>query len=122
MLEKSAVELFGMKVAHVGINATNEAESAAWAKEFLELMGLPTRETSASKFCGELVEIMNENGRGVHGHIGFTVNNMDKALEYFSNKGMTPVEETKKFDENGKCWFTYFKEQIGGFAIHIVRE
>lgn len=121
MAEKSAVELFDMKVAHVGINAGNPEESAAWAGDFLRLMGLPTRETPISYFCGELIEIMNENGRGTHGHIGFTVNDLEAAIRYFEERGMKTVEETKKFDADGKCTFTYLEGEIGGFAIHLIQ-
>lgn len=116
-----AETLFNMKVAHVGINAACSEESKAWAETFMRLMGLPVRETPVSYFAGELVEVMNQNGRGVHGHIGFSVNNVEKAMAYFKERGMTPIEETKKFDENGACTFVYFEEQIGGFAIHLIQ-
>lgn len=71
MADKSAAELFDMKVAHVGLNAANDGEAAGVAGDFLKLMGLPIRETPLSYFNGDLVEIMKENGRGTHGHIGF---------------------------------------------------
>lgn len=119
---KGAEQLFHMKVAHVGINAAGKEESRKWAEDFLRLMDLPVRETPVSHFAGELVEVMNENGRGVHGHIGFSVNDVEKAMAYFQQRGMTPIEETKKFDEAGVCTFVYFEEQIGGFAIHLIRE
>lgn len=70
-MDKTAVELFDMKVKHVGVNASGDEEAAVWAKEFLELLGLGTRDAGASYFCGELVEIMKHNGRGAKGHIAF---------------------------------------------------
>ena len=111
MADKSAAELFDMKVAHVGLNAANDGEAAGVAGDFLKLMGLPVRETPLSYFNGDLVEIMKENGRGTHGHI-----------RYFEERGLKSIPETKKFDENGKCFFTYFEGEIGGFAIHIVQQ
>lgn len=120
MAEKSAEELFGMKVAHIGINAASAAESRQWAGRFLALMGLPVRETPGSYFSGELVEIMKENGRGAHGHIGFSVNDCEAAIRYFEERGMKVIPETKKFREDGACNFAYFEGEIGGFAIHII--
>ncbi len=120
MAEKSAVELFDMKVAHIGINAANAAEGGVWANEFLTLMGLPIRETPVSYFNGELVEIMKENGRGTNGHIGFSVNDCEAAIRYFEERGMKSIPETKQFKEDGTCKFTYFEGEIGGFAIHIL--
>ncbi len=49
MENKNAVELFQMKVAHVGMNAENEAQAMSWAKEFFEFLGLKTRRNT--KFC-----------------------------------------------------------------------
>ena len=122
MIEKGPVELFDMKVAHIGINAKNADEAAGFAKQFLDLFGLSTNETPISYFSDTLVEIMKQNGRGTNGHIGFSVNNVENAIEYFTKKGLKTIEETKKFDENGKCIFTYFEGEIGGFAIHLVQK
>ncbi len=121
-MEKSAAELFEMTVAHVGMNAEGDNEAKAWAEEFLDFLGLETRETPASYFSGELVEIMKKNGRGAKGHIGFGVNDCEEALKYFEKRGVKAIEETKKFDGNGKCIFAYLDREIGGFAIHLVQK
>jgi 2-dehydro-3-deoxyphosphogluconate aldolase/(4S)-4-hydroxy-2-oxoglutarate aldolase len=118
---QNAIELFNMRVAHVGINAADEKQAAGWAEDFLRLMGLPVRETPISYFNGELVEIMKQNGRGQNGHIGFAVNDCEAAMDYFVKKGLHLVEETKRIDDSGKCTFVYFKEEIGGFAIHLIQ-
>ena len=68
-----------------------------------------------------LIHILNENGRGTHGHIGFTVNDLEAAIRYLEERGMKTVEETKKFDADGKCTFTYLEGEIGGFAIHLIQ-
>ena len=65
------VELFGMRVAHVGINAADPADALEIAELFSTMMGLPVIETPVSYFNDSLVEIMKQNGRGAKGHIGF---------------------------------------------------
>ena len=72
MSEQNAnpVELFGMRVAHVGINATDPADALEIAELFSTMMGLPVIETPVSYFNDSLVEIMKQNGRGAKGHIG----------------------------------------------------
>ena len=120
-MNENAVELFDMKVAHVGLNAADPAEGNSWADEFAALMGLPKRETPVSYFSGNLVEIMKQNGRGTKGHIGFSVNNCEKAMEFFAARGAKFIEESKKFDEKGACTFVYFDGEIGGFAIHMIQ-
>ncbi len=115
---QDAVAMFDMKVKHVGINADSGEQAAAWAADFLKLMGIPTKDGEKSVWAGDLVEIMKGDGRGTVGHIAFSVNDCDKAVEYFKGLGMTPVEETRKV-EDGRTVFIYFKEEIAGFAIHL---
>ena len=81
MSEQNAnpVELFGMRVAHVGINATDPADALEIAELFSTMMGLPVIETPVSYFNDSLVEVMKQNGRGTKGHIGFAVNDIDAA-------------------------------------------
>lgn len=81
MSERNAnpAELFGMRVAHVGINATDPADALEIAELFSTMMGLPVIETPVSYFNDSLVEIMKQNGRGTKGHIGFAVNDIDAA-------------------------------------------
>ena len=117
-MNKSAADLFEMKVTHIGINADSGEQAAAWAADFLKLMGSPTRQGEKSVWAGSLVEIMKGNGRGTVGHIAFAVNDCDKAIEYFQGLGMTLVEETRKVAD-GKTTFIYFEEEIAGFAIHL---
>ena len=102
---ENAIEMFDMKVGHVGINADGPERACSSSPE-------------KSVWSGDLVEIMKGNGRGTAGHIAIKVNDCDKALEYFKSRGMTPVEETRKV-ENGRTVFIYFKEEIAGFAIHL---
>ena len=89
MSEQNAnpVELFGMRVAHVGINATDPADALEIAELFSTMMGLPVIETPVSYFNDSLVEIMKQNGRGAKGHIGFAVNDIDAARSGLPSAG-----------------------------------
>ena len=100
------VELFGMRVAHVGINATDPADALEIAELFSTMMGLPVIETPVSYFNDSLVEIMKQNGRGTKGHIGFAVNDIDAAEKWFA----------------GGTKLVYFKREFAGFAVHLCRE
>ncbi|MFR5415709.1 MAG: hypothetical protein ACLTHL_01315 [Collinsella sp.] len=61
MSEQNAnpVELFGMRVAHVGINATDPADALEIAELFSTMMGLPVIETPVSYFNDSLVEVIS---------------------------------------------------------------
>ena len=118
-LTQNAVKtMLGLKLDHVGINAT-PSTSEGIANEMAGLLQCDVRATSKSFFAGETVEVMNENGRGTHGHICYTVNSVDRAVRYFEARGYKFVEETKQFDARGHLKFAYFEGEIGGFAIHL---
>ena len=112
MSEQNAnpVELFGMRVAHVGINATDPADALEIAELFSTMMGLPVIETPVSYFNDSLVEIMKQNGRGAKGHIGFAVNDIDAA------------EESRVLLPGGGTKLVYFKREFAGFAVHLCRD
>ena len=117
--EGNPAELFGMRVAHIGINAGSQAEAERIADRFALLMGLPKRETPISVFSYTLVETMKGNGRGTHGHIGFHVDDIDAAEAWFCARGFEINEESRVRNPDGSTFLVYFKEEIGGFAIHL---
>lgn len=119
---QNPVELFGMHVAHVGINAQNPQEAKEMADLFATLMGLPTIETPISYFSDSLVEMMKQNGRGTHGHIGFGVNDIDAAEKWFAERGFEINEESRALNPDGSTKLVYFKREIGGFAIHLSQD
>lgn len=116
---ENPVELFGMYVAHVGINAQKPEEAEAVADRFSLLMGLPKREMEPSFFSGTLVEIMKQNGRGEKGHIGFHVDDLPTAEKWFEARGFEIDESSRRLMPDGSTFLVYFKEQIAGFAIHL---
>lgn len=119
---QNPVELFDMYVAHVGINATDPTDADRIAGEFSDLMGLEARDTPVSVFSDTLVETMKQNGRGTKGHIGFHVNDMVAAEKWFSEHGMEINEDSRALNADGTTRLVYFKQEIGGFAIHITSD
>lgn len=117
------VELFGLRIAHIGINAADEEEAEAVAERFATLMGLPLRKTAPiSVFSGDLVETMSGTGRGEHGHIGFHVDDIPAAEAWFSERGFEIDESSRNLKDDGTTRLVYFKEPIGGFAIHLTQD
>lgn len=120
--KKALIELQGFAVGHIGINAADDS-SAKDAAGLLSLFNyLPNNDGNASVFCGKQFEVMKGSGRGEHGHICFTVNNVERALAYVKQYGFNAVEETKKYcGEPGKSplKFVYLDKMIGGFAVHL---
>ena len=123
-LTKNAVKIMlGLEFTHMGIN--NEcAEEAKKGAKLIELMfGMPLRETSKSFFAGEAFEFMTGKGPGKCGHIGIRTNFVDRAMAYFKRMGFEFDEESVTYDaKTGKPKFVYFKDEICGFAVHLVQK
>ncbi len=113
-------ESLGFKLAHIGINADGREDSLKTAKQIAALFGFDTRECSASVFAGEVAEVM-DRPRGTHGHIGLSTRSMVRAMKYLAKKGVEFDETASKYDKAGNITCAYFKDEIGGFAWHIVK-
>lgn len=106
---------------HVGINPG--VDGAVGIGKLLEAaFGQELREEQFSYFAGPSIEIMKEKGRGVHGHLGFGTSDLEAAAIYLKDKGMTPDESSIRYNEQGRMRTFYFKELIGGFAVHLMLE
>ena len=119
LCREAVTKLQGFDLAHFGINAKCKDCAEAMTKKFGAFGMIPSA-TSKSFFMDKSIEIMNENGRGTHGHIGYKVNNVQRAMNYVKNLGYTIAEDSYTYDASGKVKFFYVNEEIGGFAIHFM--
>ena len=117
------VELFDLRIAHVGINTTSPDDASATADALCALLGVARGEEPfpVSSFAGTLVEVMNNGGRGEKGHIGLHVDDIDAAIAWYEARGVAFDESSRTLspDGSGRTYLIYFKEQVAGFAIHL---
>ncbi|MDY3846579.1 MAG: bifunctional 4-hydroxy-2-oxoglutarate aldolase/2-dehydro-3-deoxy-phosphogluconate aldolase [Eubacteriales bacterium] len=120
-LTRNAVSsMLGFELAHIGINTENREEAEKYAKLLCAMFGWSIRETSKSYFSSEKFEIMFGKGPGRCGHIAIATNFVDRAVAYFKRMGVEIDESTLKTDAKGKPTFVYLKDEICGFAVHLV--
>lgn len=113
-------KMLGFRLAHVGINCP-ENQAAEAAGRFSLLLGLPADETPVSYFVGGEVEVMKSMGRGSMGHLAVSTTDVDRAERYLAAKGFGFDGSTRKVDALGRTTFLYMKDELGGFAVHLVR-
>ena len=122
-LARSAInQVFGFSLAHVGVNCPDDLQAHTLAKMFETLFGFRTVEKNASVFAGSGIECMKKPYLGEKGHIAISVNNIERAVTFFENNGIEFRMDLIKRDENGKYGAVYLKEEVGGFAIHLVQK
>ncbi len=117
-LTRQAVQtMLGLKVAHIGINTENAEEAKKAADLFTTMFSFAQKEGNSSFFVGEKeVEIMKKQYLGKNGHIAIATNTLPRAIAYFKSRGYEFREETV----TDKA--AYFKDEIAGFALHLVQK
>ena len=120
---KAAVrKMLDFQLVHVGINANGEEDAINIAGAFDSLFGWATKVGNSSVFAGNVVECMKQNGRGKHGHIAVSTGNIKRAVAQLKMQGVEFDESSFKYDANGRITVAYLKDEVAGFAIHLVEK
>lgn len=109
------------EVAHIGINCADAAEAKSLCKDFFEAFGFAKKNSGASTFMGESIEVIDYNYMGTKGHIGVYTNDIVSAIVELENKGFKIDMETASYIDN--CLVAvYLKKEFGGFAVHLLQK
>lgn len=113
--------MLDFRVVHVGINNDSEEEAEAQVMRLCRLFGFTKDVKSASTFASDGIEVCRKRFPGTHGHIAIGTSNCKRAMYFLSKLGADFDMETAKY-KAGKLTSVYFREQIGGFALHLVEK
>ena len=113
--------MMGFTLAHVGINCANAGEAAQTAKTLCALFGLEYKAGNSSDFAGSMVECNKAPGRGANGHIAIGTYNVDRAVYHLGLQGVRFDQASRKTDAKGNTKAIYLQDEVGGFAIHLVK-
>lgn len=122
LCQKAVEKSLGFSLAHIGINGESKEEGMATAQWFADRFGFTAKEGGRSNFAATYVECCNQKFPGKFGHIGIFTLSPERALAYFQAKGIPLREEFKNVDVKGNLVSIYLEEEIGGFAVHIVKK
>lgn len=115
-------EMLGFELMHVGINCNSEAEADSCAKVFEDMFGFNRKNGNSAIFAGKAVECTKSPYMGDKGHIAIGTNYIDRAIDYLQRNGFEFAEGTEKYDAKGNMCAIYLKNQIGGFAVHLLQK
>ena len=123
-LTREAVQtMLGFELAHIGVNEQNEESATKTADRFSYIFGMEKKVGNSSIFSGNALEVMKAPYLGKNGHIAIKTNYIERAVNYLSSVlGVEFDEKTTKTDAKGKMKAIYLKEEIGGFAVHLVQK
>ncbi|MCR4620802.1 MAG: bifunctional 4-hydroxy-2-oxoglutarate aldolase/2-dehydro-3-deoxy-phosphogluconate aldolase [Clostridiales bacterium] len=116
----SVSKVLGMELMHVGINTHTPEEAAEGAFFLSQLMGLQVKESADAFMVGGEFEICKQKKPGKFGHIAIGVNNILRAIRQFTDRGYEL--ETPLLDDKGEIKAAYLKQEVCGFALHLLRK
>ena len=122
-LTRSAVnKMLGLELRHVGVNSGDPEKAMADARMFAKLMGWEVKDGNGSTFAGTGFECMKKPFRGTHGHIAIACNNIARAKWHLEQRGFVFEDESTASMKNGKMTAIYLKEEIAGYAVHLLQK
>ena len=123
-LTKKAVSIMlGFEIGHLGVNTADAAEASDVAVKFAKAFGgLETSEGNSSFWAGKIIEIMKGKGRGVNGHIAIKTNSVDRAVYHLKAQGIEFDESSALYNADGSMKVIFFKDEIAGFALHLLQK
>ena len=118
---ESRRNLLGYEVAHVGINTKDNDAAQDVANTFGAAFGFAAKGGNSSVFASTSIEVMKSQYLGKQGHLAVRANQIDIAVADLKKKGFQVDMETAKY-KGDRMIAVYLKNEIGGFAIHLLQK
>ena len=112
--------LLGFEVAHIGINTPDADASMDVCKAFNDAFDFNIKQGNSSNFASTGVEVMKTMFKGANGDIAIRTNKMIPAIAEMERRGYELDMDSVKDKNNIKA--VYFKNEIGGFAVHLLQK
>lgn len=113
--------VLGFELAHVGINCDNGEEALAVCGSFERAFSFEVKPGNSSNFASAAVEVMKSRYLGKNGHLAVRTNKMEAAVVELAKRGFAVDRETAKY-KGGRLTAVYLKNEIGGFAVHLLQK
>jgi 2-dehydro-3-deoxyphosphogluconate aldolase/(4S)-4-hydroxy-2-oxoglutarate aldolase len=113
--------LLGFELAHVGINCENGDDSMAVCQELEKAFDFAVKAGNSSNFASTGVEVMKSKYLGTNGHLAVRTNKIEAAVAELEKRGFAVDMSTAKY-KGERMTAVYLKNEIGGFAIHLLQK
>lgn len=121
LTREAVMTMLGFELKHIGINCADEDEAEKTAQTFAGMFGMEKKSGNSSVFAGTIVEAMKSPFKGAKGHIAVGTNSVDRAVNYLESQNVEFDYDTAKY-KDGRLTVIYMKDEIGGFAVHLVQK
>ena len=113
--------VMGFELAHVGINCESADESLAVCEELEKAFDFEVKTGNSSNFASTGVEVMKSMYLGKNGHLAVRTNKIGTAIAELTKRGFAVDMDTAKY-KGDRMVAVYLKNEIGGFAVHLLQK
>ena len=113
--------VMGFELAHVGVNCESADESLAVCEELEKAFDFEVKTGNSSNFASTGVEVMKSMYLGRNGHLAVRTNKIETAVAELEKRGFAVDMDTAKY-KGDRMIAVYLKNEIGGFAIHLLQK
>ena len=113
--------VMGFELAHVGVNCESADESLAVCEELEKAFDFEVKTGNSSNFASTGVEVMKSMYLGKNGHLAIRTNKIESAIAELEKRGFAVDMDTAKY-KGDRMVAVYLKNEIGGFAIHLLQK
>lgn len=121
LAHEAVMTMLNFRVVHIGINNDSEEAANEQVERLCGLFGFGSEVKSASTFASSEIEVCRKRFPGTHGHIAIGTSSCERAMYFLSKNGVEFDMETARY-KGGRLTSLYLKEQVGGFALHLVEK
>lgn len=122
MTHAAVMKMHGFELKHVGFNFDNKDQALSTLSLLTKMFGFGQTINEGGCFAGDEIELMYTHFKGTYGHIAIGVNFLDRAVFYFQNMGFEFDPDFLAKFERGETKAVYFKDEIAGFAFHLLQK
>ena len=113
--------VMGFELAQVGINCESADESLAVCEELEKAFDFEVKTGNSSNFASTGVEVMKSMYLGKNGHLAVRTNKIETAIAELTKRGFAVDMDTAKY-KGDRMVAVYLKNEIGGFAVHLLQK
>ena len=113
--------VMGFELAHVGVNCESADETLAVCEELEKAFDFEVKTGNSSNFASTGVEVMKSMYLGRNGHLAVRTNKIETAVAELEKRGFAVDMDTAKY-KGDRMIAVYLKNEIGGFAIHLLQK
>ncbi len=116
---EAVASMLGFSLQHIGINTGDETAAKRAAALFSAFFPGTPGESDKSVMVGGAIELMKVPGRGADGHIAIGTANVTRGAAFLERKGFA-LDYQSAVERDGRVKALFLKDEIAGFAVHLV--